>query len=134
MRFGWQNKIGFVANTVGASVLLTIRNIENPIRLVTLHFMKSYGEKWIDSAARFDIHVYESEEDAAAAIHQPELQSLYNHSFTLEGGWEQEFSINVHETINLAEDATKIGNTVTLRMTLIGGQEFKIVTLLMCSR
>jgi hypothetical protein len=135
MRFGWQNKIGFVANTIGASVLLTIPNIQNPIKVITVHFMKSYGEKWVGSAASFDINVYESAGDAAAATaSQPSVLSVYNQSFTLSGEWEQQYSINVHEQVELEPNSTRIGNTVTLRITLIGGQEFKIVTMLMCSR
>jgi hypothetical protein len=58
----------------------------------------------------------------------------HNTSFLLSGEWETQASLTVAERIELEANATRIGDTVTVRITLQGGQEFKIVSLLMCSR
>jgi hypothetical protein len=81
MRFGWQNKIGLVASKVGASIVFTIPRIVNPIRVFTIHYMKSYGEKWAGSAAKFDLEALI--QDTAASSYQ--FASSFTKSFTLSG-------------------------------------------------
>ena len=56
MRYGWQAKIGLVAARVGATLVLRIPAIANPIRVLTVHHIRSYGEKWAGSAAAWPRH------------------------------------------------------------------------------
>jgi hypothetical protein len=56
----WQNKIGLVANKTGASIILKMKNIENSIRFLTLDSLKSYGAKWANSEAQFNITILDN--------------------------------------------------------------------------
>ncbi|GKY90875.1 hypothetical protein MPSEU_000060300 [Mayamaea pseudoterrestris] len=126
MSNGWQNKVGFAATTPGSSVLLTISDIQNPIQKLVVQYLKSYGDKWAGSKAEFDLRVYESANTGA--------EPLFRKSFVLAGEWEDQYSISFQEIVNFRDNAATKGQTVTLRITLTGGTEFKIMGLMLCSR
>lgn len=126
MKNGWQNKLGYVATKPGASVLLTISDIQNPVQKVIVQYLKSYGEKWSGSKAEFDLRIYESSNTGN--------EPVFRKGFILTGEWEEEYSISFQELLDLGDNAATIGQTVTLRITLTGGNEFKILGLMLCSR
>lgn len=126
MRNGWQNKLGLVTHRPGAVLHLRLPNVANRVRIITLHYLRSYGETWANSTARFDVTIRNSTAANALVKHE--------HSFQAQGFHDMTFSIAYPMTVDLKENAAQIGDTVDLKITLIGGSEFKIISLLMCSR
>lgn len=126
MRNGWQNKLGLVTHRPGAVLHLRLPNVANRVRIITLHYLRSYGETWANSTARFDVIIRNSTAADALVKHQ--------HSFHAQGFHDMAFSIAYPMTVDLKENAAQIGDTVDLKITLTGGSEFKIISLLMCSR
>jgi hypothetical protein len=126
MRNGWQNKLGLVAKKHGAKILFTLTDLNNSIRFITIHYLRSYGEKWIGSTAQFDIKTFPSS--------NTDQKPVYETSFEKQGFWEQEFSMAETFRLDLGEHSAKIGDTMTFEVTLTGGPQFKIISLMMCSR
>lgn len=122
MRNGWQNKLGLAAHTPGAKIQLRINNINNRIRKITLHSLKSYGEKWQGSEAEFRIKILSGE----TVKHET--------SFRQTGIHDSETSIAYPFVLDLEDHAAEIGETVEMEIELVGGSEFKIIALMMCSR
>jgi hypothetical protein len=120
---GWQNKLGFVAETPGASIVLEFKNIENSIRFLTLDSLKSYGEKWANSEAQFNISIWSNKSHVE-----------HETSFRVKGYHGQKTSISNSYRLDLGAHSAKPGRSVTLQMTLISGKMFKIIALMLCSR
>jgi hypothetical protein len=119
---GWQNKLGFTAKRPGASITLTLKNIENSIRYLTLNSLKSYGEKWANSEAEFNITIWKN------------YTLEHETSFRVKGYHNQNTSIAYPYNLDLGVNSVKPGRTVTLDITLVGGTVFKIQSLMLCSR
>lgn len=126
MKNGWQNKLGYVATKPGASVLLTVSDIQNPVQRLIVQYLKSYGDKWAGSQAEFDLRVFESSNTGD--------EPIFRKTIVLTGEWEDQYSISFQEIVDFREHAAAIGQTITLRITLTGGSEFKIMGLMLCSR
>jgi hypothetical protein len=120
---GWQNKLGLVADKAGASIVLELKNIENSIRFLTLDSLKSYGEKWANSEAQFNITIWNN-------------SSFVEHetSFRVKGYHNRTASISSSYRFDLGAYSAKPGQTVTLQIKLVGGTMFKIIALMLCSR
>lgn len=123
-RDGSQNKLGFVAKTRFASAKLLIPRIENRIQILTLHYLKSYGTRWQDSMARFDLRI----------LRNNSTRQEYNTTFSAVGYHEIQASVAFSLKIDLEENAASIGDSVELQMTLVNGTEFKIISLMLCAR
>lgn len=54
---GWSKKLGLVASKAGANMTVTVANIDKEIRVLNLQTLKSYGDKWEGSKARFTVRV-----------------------------------------------------------------------------
>jgi len=54
---GWSKKLGLVASKSNATMTLKLENIEKEIRMFNLQTLKSYGDKWAGSKARFTLEV-----------------------------------------------------------------------------
>jgi hypothetical protein len=54
---GQVQKLGLVADVANASMTLRMTNIAKEVRTIILETIKSYGEKWTDSQARFTLTV-----------------------------------------------------------------------------
>merc|ERR1712161_54999 len=50
--YGWTNKLGWIANEAGAKVVIALDSLDRPVRVITLIFMRSYGEKWEGSEVK----------------------------------------------------------------------------------
>jgi hypothetical protein len=119
---GWQNKLGLVAKRPGASFSLKLKNIENSARFLTLDSLKSYGEKWANSEAQFNITIWSN------------YTIEHETSFRVKGYHKQNTSISYPYHFDLGEHSAKPGQTVTIDITLVGGTIFKIIALMLCSR
>lgn len=126
---GWQNKLGVVAQKPGARLVLRLPNITTPIKVVTLHYLKSYGDKWRNSTANFTLTIHRRDEVGAATY------QLNETSWQLVGYHNQETSISYPHTVDLGRsNQAEPGDSVDLKIELIGGTTFKILTLLLCNR
>ncbi|CAB9515449.1 expressed unknown protein [Seminavis robusta] len=124
MRNGWQNKLGFVAGKSGASVRLRIDKTPNAVKTITLHTLKSYGEKWAESQAKFSL---EWKHQESGKSHQT--------SFNILGYHNQTTSIAYPFVLDLGPDhIAEKGSTLELQIDLIGGTTFKINAMMICSR
>ena len=124
-RNGWQNKIGLHTDKLYSYLTLKIPLIRNPVRFITLHSLKSYGELWDGSEARFEYQIYE--DDGMEAL-------VYNTSRVVQGFHNDTTSIAYPMELDLGDHAARIGQTVVVNMTLVSGPQFKIISLLLCSR
>lgn len=124
MRNGWQNKLGYVAGTPGASVLLRIDKTPNSVKTITLHTLKSYGEKWAESKAKFSLQ-----------WNHEESGTKYSTSFEILGYHNQTTSIAYPFVLDLGPDhIAEKGSTLDLQIDLVGGTTFKINSMMICSR
>jgi hypothetical protein len=123
IRNGWQNKLGLVPRQTGASIGLSIPNLRDEVRVITIHYLMSYGEQWEHSEALFNFTVWSSE-----AILQHEV------SFTLTGYHNESTSLTFPYTLDLGEKTANVGQSVGLNITLTNGTAFKITAIMMCSR
>lgn len=122
-RYGWQNKLGLVAQSVGASLKISIPNLSNKVRVITIHFLKRYGEQWENSKALVNFTV----SDTAGKLKREV-------SFILTGYHNQSTSLTFPFTLDLGLKSADVGETAALNITLINGTKFKITALMMCSR
>lgn len=122
---------GWVAQKQNASFGIRVTAKEFPIRKVTIHYMKSYGNKWKDSRLR--VHFYASDKGGAAASVESSNSSasLVDVPLTLEGFHDSNTSVQYHTTFDV--DAA-VGASLAASFTLIGGTTFKIIGMFFCSR
>jgi len=119
IRNGWQNKLGLVSHEAGSEIIFAFNNITEPIRHLTVHSLQSYGEMWEGSEASFTV-----------AVDGEERGNL-----TILGYHDDTTSISVPSFLDMGEKhQASIGQNVTLRIKLVNGTNFKINSLLLCSR
>jgi hypothetical protein len=116
-----QNKLGLVAHQVGAKVVFVFPNITNTVRFLTIHSLKSYGEKWQGSEAEFSFQIHNKGE-------------IEYERFLLVEGWHGlNNSVTYPSVLDLGNDHIAMpGKNVSLTITLTGGSSFKITALLLC--
>jgi hypothetical protein len=54
---GWSRKLGLVASSGGATLILRMTNITKEVQMLNLQTLKSYGEKWEGSKAQFALQI-----------------------------------------------------------------------------
>ena len=121
-RDGWQNKLGYVATEKGAKVTMVLESLENRVRVVTLQFMKSYGDLWDGSEAEFVVQ-----------IHRGDVLK-HTETFRLEGYHQSNTSISYEHVQDLGEHYAELGDRLTFSMELVAGPQFKVMALMLCSR
>lgn len=121
---GFQNKLGLVALHKGATMALSVPASCDAARsrIITIHYLKSYGDLWKDSRAEFRAVVAAN----GGAI-------LHEQIFDLEGFHDQSVSISYFHSLRLASPVPKDGS-LWLYMKLTEGQTFKINALMFCRR
>ena len=107
-------------------MLLTISDIANPVQKIIVQYIKTDSKQSSGSQAEFDMRIYES----STTTDDP----LFRKTVTFSGDWEGDASTSFQDIVEFHENAAAIGQTVTLRITLTGGDEFKILGLMLCSR
>jgi hypothetical protein len=132
LRYGWQNKIGLVASRPGGTLHLRLANIQQKIRHVIIQSMKSYGDEWKDSEAQFNITI--SNDANTTRQHGDDVAEKTTTSFTIQGFHDMNASIAVPFALDLGNKSAAIGQTVDVKLTLIGGKKFKIIAMMLCSR
>jgi len=120
---GWSNKLGWVASEPGASLTLFADNIHTQARFIRIFHLKSYGEAWKNSTVSGTVRNIDSSNNNAEVVGE----------FTLEGFWEDKFSLTVPYTIDLQEKAVQPGNRIELSLDLVEGAQFKITSIMVCN-
>ena len=122
---GFQNKLGLVANRPGATMTLAVDAAEDPsrIRVVTIHYLKSYGDLWKESRVEFRAQILSR--DGSKIDHEQVWE--------LEGFHEQAVSISYFHNLKLQQEVPKDGS-FRLQMKLVGGRTFKMNALMFCSQ
>ncbi len=119
---GFQNKLGLVAIKPHAAMTLAVdRYNSSAIRMITVHYLKSYGDLWQNSHAEFRAQVFLGNDLVQEDV------------WVLEGYDEQAVSISYFHHVKLQQPVPE-GASFQLQMRLISGQTFKINALMFCSR
>jgi len=116
---GWQNKLGLVALKPSASMTLSYPNSSH-IKILTMHYLKSYGDLWKDSKLQIRAQVVNAD---------TEEEVLYEQIMDIEGYHDQPVSIGY--TFQTTFDST-IQGEFRLQLNLIGGRTFKVTALMWC--
>mmetsp|Transcript_22466 Transcript_22466/g.53029 ORF Transcript_22466/g.53029 Transcript_22466/m.53029 type:complete len:716 (-) Transcript_22466:187-2334(-) len=126
---GWSNKDGWIASKPKATFALRFDNLSKPVNTVSIFFLRSYGEKWKDSRAKFTISRIAKGADGSDAA--PSVVS----EFEIAGVWddlEYEYSMTLSETMTLSDRILE-GEVLTLEVNLVSGTTFKIMGMMLCS-
>jgi hypothetical protein len=121
-RFAGGEKPGWVTTVANADFEIAVSSENAPIRTVTIIYMKSYGDKWKDSAANVKLSTVRKDgatEDEATNV-------------TLVGIHDSQTSVNYCEKIELSSAALP-GDKVHAKFEMVGGSSFRINGLLFCS-
>jgi hypothetical protein len=119
MSEGWGNKIGWVPTKPGATFTLQFDQVEKDINIVTVFFLRSYGEKWKDSRAKFTIRRKTTDEEVE--LLEDEISGVHD----------REFSLTLSQELKLPHTIHK-GETLSIQVDLVSGSAFKIMGLSIC--
>jgi hypothetical protein len=127
---GFARKLGIEAIKTNATMQFDFPNVTLPVKILTIHSIKSYGEAWEGSAANFII--------------SKKVSSIIGNETNNGGQWTQVSSqvlSGVHSSESTISYSTEImfapievGSDVKLEVKLVGGSKFKITGLMFCSR
>mmetsp|Transcript_1452 Transcript_1452/g.2609 ORF Transcript_1452/g.2609 Transcript_1452/m.2609 type:complete len:619 (+) Transcript_1452:204-2060(+) len=117
---GWSMKVGWIATGPTSSFTLRFDNVAKDIQAVTIFYIKSYGEKWEGSRAKFTVSSGK-EEDSKTILSEMELQGIHNTTHSLTGS----------DQLILSDTIPK-GGTMTLQVEMISGTTFKILGMMIC--
>mmetsp|Transcript_6907 Transcript_6907/g.15171 ORF Transcript_6907/g.15171 Transcript_6907/m.15171 type:complete len:441 (-) Transcript_6907:184-1506(-) len=118
---GWGNKIGWVATQSDATFTLQFDRIEKDVNSVTVFYLRSYGEKWDESNARFTVSTIDGN-------NHDKVMSTYD----IAGFSEDRHSLTLSQELKLSGTIGK-GKSLRIKVDLIGGSTFKIMGLMICT-
>jgi len=124
---GWSNKDGWVAKKEGASMRLSFPFVSKEIRTVSIYFLRSYGEKWKDSKAKFTAYRLPGEENAGAKM-VSEMSIAGIHASE-----DYKYSLTMSESMRLNETINK-GEILDLQIDLESGTTFKVMGMMLCNK
>jgi hypothetical protein len=108
MSTGWSNKAGLQpAKGLGSTHVLRVDVKETDIKVFRIHWMKSYGEKWDGSKARFTVRI----------LHNGTTH--YETQWELEGYHDQKTSIQYPFMYDLGENKATVGSQMIFTMKLV---------------
>jgi len=114
----WAQKVGIEASRPNASTTLHFKDIANDVKTVTIFFMKSYGEKWKDSRAKFSVR---SSTNETALFAEQELSGENDVPYSLTHSHKFELVATV-----------KKGESLDLTFDLVSGSAFKVLGMMLC--
>ena len=121
---GWSNKDGWIATKADASFVLEFVAAKK-VKTVTIYFLRSWGEKWKDSKAKFTVSRV-LPDDTAKVVAQHDIDGVH-------GDENYHYSLTLSETIRL-EETLEVGEKFTLRVDLVSGGHFKIMGMALCNK
>jgi len=117
---GWKNKIGWVANNPNATFTLAFTDLSKDIKAMTIFYLKSYGEKWKNSRARFTISTT-TNDNRENILSKEDVWGVHN------------ITASTTESIKfLLSDTVASGGTMKVKVDLISGNTFKILGMMIC--
>jgi len=119
---GWHYKLGYVAHAANATTTFFKDNTHTQVRALKVSYLRSYGEKWKDSRAKFTLRAVKAG------------TAFLEKTFTLEGSHNSNTSIAYQHELDLGEESIPPNVRVELNIQMIGGTSFKIIGLTMCNR
>jgi len=144
---GYFRKVGLIALEPNATISIEYQNIPQDVRVLTLMIVQSYGDKWLDSRARFTLMVNNSSFNSGSNVSDTggvndainENGNLkktvkYQTQFDIEGTHQMSNHITFPFELNLESDFAVAGDDLLLKIDLIGGRTFKIIGMMFCNR
>ena len=132
---GWSNKIGWVANKANATFTLQFDNIQKDVNVVTIFLLRSYGEKWENSRAKFLISRVTKEETKGADGDGDGRVSNGTNVFLedeISGVHNDTHSLTLSQELNLSDTIHK-GENLSIKVDLLSGSTFKIMGMMICT-
>ena len=138
---GWSNKDGWIATKANASFTMEFKNIEKNVKTVTFYFLRSYGDKWKDSRAKFTISrpnentddsgknattADDSKEEVTTILSEEEIAGVH-------AAEDYKYSLTLSQTMRLSDVVLK-GETLNIKIDLISGSHFKIMGMMLCNK
>ena len=132
---GWSNKDGWIATKPNAKFTMKFDNLEKDVKTVTFYFIRSYGDKWKDSNAKFIIsRLNEKTGSIVNATNADELSTLSEQDIAgVHAQLGYNYSLTLAETMSLS-DVVKKGETLNIEVDLTSGQHFKIMGMMLCNK
>ena len=123
---GWGNKDGWIASKADATFTLQFAVTKN-VKTVTVYFLRSWGEKWKDSKAKFTLsRLLPNNESDGKVVAELEIDGVHADE-------DYHYSLTLSERIQLGE-TVEIGEKINLRVDVLSGSHFKIMGLMLCSK
>jgi hypothetical protein len=131
---GWSNKDGWIATKANAKFTMKFDNLEKDVRTVTFYFIRSYGDKWKDSNAKFVIsRLNEKTGSIGNATGADEVTILLEQDIAgVHAQPDYNYSLTLSETMSISD--VKKGETLNIEVDLTSGQHFKIMGLMLCNK
>mmetsp|Transcript_6328 Transcript_6328/g.13084 ORF Transcript_6328/g.13084 Transcript_6328/m.13084 type:complete len:585 (-) Transcript_6328:223-1977(-) len=124
---GRSNKIGWVAKKEKASFSIQFPKVTKKLKTVSIFFMRSWGEKWAGSKAKFTISKPNATgQDTSSVLAVQQIAGVWDDE-------EYHVSLTLSETITLSE-AVDVGETLDMKVDLVSGTTFKIMGMMICNR
>ena len=128
---GWSRKLGWVASVPQGTMTFRFSKIQDPLQILTLHTLKSYGEKWEGSAVEVTIS-QRLRQSTGNATQGKANEFTTVKKQTIPGIHNSTSSITYSTEINFPP--IPAGSDVTLTLQLVGGTTFKMTGMMLCSR
>jgi len=125
---GWSNKDGWVATKPNATFGMRFSEVQKDIRTVGIVYLRSYGEKWKDSNARFTVSrlLPNQNQTTDTVVSEQEVAGVFAND-------DYKYSITQMETMRLSKTVAK-GETLDIQVDLISGSHFKIMGMFLCNK
>eukprot|EP00934_Nitzschia_sp_Nitz4_P006473 Nitzschia sp. Nitz4//scaffold87_size112219//87289//89139//NITZ4_004085-RA/size112219-processed-gene-0.112-mRNA-1//1//CDS//3329559402//6463//frame0 len=122
---GYQNKLGVIAEHVNATLSLEFVNLRQPIRVITIHALKSYSEKFQDSLVRFRLERKSGNSSSFSPVTTVDVSGYHSQLTSIAEPFVLELSTN---------EWIASGDSARLHLELIRGDAFQLNALMLCSR
>eukprot|EP00957_Ditylum_brightwellii_P116627 8896345-Ditylum_brightwellii.AAC.1 len=135
---GWEvladnEKLGYVATNANAFFEMKLSLDDTTMDVVqTVNFMvmRSYGDKWEGSKVRVDAYIYKS---GMEGKEEDEMTRAPTKSMEIVGYHEKETSETYNYKIDFGEEGKAVGgDTLRVRVELVGGSTFKFMGMAIC--
>lgn len=121
MSTGKPRKPGVVAEEIGALLRFDLLDLSIPVQLLTVQYLRSYGEAWKGSKVLITVRSKQSLQNWTQNA-QTKLSGIHN----------SKTSIMYKHEIRFPKQ--EIGSDVQVEIKLIGGTTFKLLGMMLCSR
>ena len=118
-------KLGIVPSAPLSTMALELSRVTQPIRKVTIFYMKSYGAKWARSQVRVQVLRHQAQNE------ETDWDQLEERSIV--GFHDKTTSETYTEVFDLSDNPVDAGAGVKLRLVLMDGTTFKIMGVAFCS-